>query len=51
MLYNRYYVTFKDFREKIEDFLRRSHLRAFKNLLTEKIHFVNPNASILELAI
>ena len=50
ILYNRYYPTFRDFTEKIEDFLKRSHRKAFKKLLTEKFHFVNPNASMLELA-
>jgi len=50
VLYNQYYPTFKDFTEKIESFLRKSHRKAFKNLLTEKFHFVNPNASMLRLA-
>ena len=50
ILYNRYYPTFKDFTEKIEDFLKKSHRKAFKNLLIEKFHFINPNASMLKLA-
>ena len=50
ILYNRYYPTFKDFTEKIEDFLKKSHRKAFKNLLTEKFHFINPSASMLKLA-
>lgn len=50
VLYNRYYPTFKDFTEKITDFLKRPHKKAFKNLLTEKFHFINPNSSMLKLA-
>jgi transposase len=50
ILYNQYYPTFKDFTEKIKNFLKRSHRKAFKKLLTEKFHFVNPNSSILKLA-
>ena len=50
LLYNRYYPTFKDFTKKIEDFLRRSHRKVFKKLLTEDFHFVNPNASMLRFA-
>ena len=50
VLYNRYYPTFKDFTKKIEDFLRRSHRKAFKKLLTENFHFANPNSSLLKLA-
>ena len=50
LLYNRYYPTFKDFSKTIKDFLRKSHRKAFKKLLTEKFHFVNPNCSLLTLA-
>jgi transposase len=50
ILYNQYYPTFKDFTEKIKNFLKRSHCKAFKKLLTEKFHFVNPNPSMLKLA-
>jgi len=51
ILYNRHYPSFKDFTEKIMDFLKRPHKKAFKNLLTEKFHFVSPNASTLNLAV
>jgi transposase len=50
VLYNRYYPTFKEFTEHIEIFLKKSHRKVFKNLLAEKFHFVNPNASMLQLA-
>jgi transposase len=50
ILYNQYYPTFKDFTEKIKNFLKRSHRKAFKKLLTEKFHFVNPNSSMLKSA-
>ena len=50
ILYNRYYPTFKDFTEKILEFLKRPHKRVFKNLLTEKFHFISSNTSMLNLA-
>jgi len=50
ILYNRYYPTFKDFTEKIIEFLKRPHKRAFKTLLNEKFHFISPNTSMLNLA-
>jgi transposase len=50
VLYNRYYPTFKEFKEEISDFLRRSHRRAFKKLLTEKFHFARPKTSMMQLA-
>ena len=50
VLYNKYYPTFKDFTEKVKNFLVKSHCKAFKNLLTEKFHFVDPASSMLKLA-
>jgi transposase len=50
VLYNRYYPTFQEFKEAISDFLRRSHRRAFRKLLTEKFHFARPRTSMMQLA-
>ena len=46
ILHNRYYPTFKDFTEEIIDFLKRPHKKAFKSLLVEKFHFINPHSSM-----
>lgn len=50
LLYNRYYPSFQEFKNSITAFLKKSHRQAFKNLLTEKFHFVNPNTTMLKLA-
>ena len=50
ILYNQYYPTFKEFTEKIKFFLKQDHRKVFKKLLTEKFHFIDSNASMLELA-
>lgn len=49
VLYNRYYPTFKEFKEAVSGFLKRSHCRIFKKLLVEKFHFARPNTSMLHL--
>ena len=49
LLYNKYYHTFKEFKEATLKFLRRSHKRAFKKLLVEKFHFARLKTSTLKL--
>lgn len=49
ILYNRYYPTFKEFKESISNFLNRNHRRAFKKLLVEEFHFSRQNTSMIKL--
>lgn len=51
VLYNRYYQTFKEFKEAVSGFLKRSHRRAFKKILVEKFHFARPNTSMIQLSV
>lgn len=51
VLYNQYYPTYQAFKESISNYLRRSHKKAFKKLLSEKFHFARPKTSTLQLAV
>lgn len=50
LLYNRYYPTYKDFKESVARYLKCGHKRAFKKLLVEKFHFARPVTSTIKLA-